>query len=310
MKKIWNFLINHIREDFHFKQYLSVFLLLIIIMGINYTFDFEDEYLDSLSGFIKFLNYFVFYALPYFTSVALYLFFSGKKNVFANKEFWIKAIFGLAILSLDSSVPFLQPLVEKAFPYELRFWAFKVSVNMISFLTVFFPIIIFYWLYERNDTNVYGLKPRQFDAKPYFVMLLIMLPLMIAASKTGSFLRQYPMYRTSPAHGYLGVGEWMTAGTYEIAYALDFITVEFLFRGFMVIAFITTLGRGAVLSMAVLYCTLHFGKPMGEAISSLLGGYILGVVAYETKSIWGGVIVHIGIAWMMEIIAFVQKSLP
>jgi hypothetical protein len=70
------------------------------------------------------------------------------------------------------------------------------------------------------------------------------------------------------------------------------------------------LGRGAVLSMAVLYCTLHFGKPMGEAISSIFGGYILGVVAYETKSIWGGVIVHIGIAWMMEIIAFLQKSLP
>jgi hypothetical protein len=59
----------------------------------------------------------------------------------------------------------------------------------------------------------------------------------------------------------------------------------------------------------VLYCTLHFGKPMGEAVSSVFGGYILGVVAYETRSIWGGVIVHIGIAWMMEIIAFAQKSL-
>jgi hypothetical protein len=40
----------------------------------------------------------------------------------------------------------------------------------------------------------------------------------------------------------------------------------------------------------------------------VIGGYILGVVAYETKSIWGGVIVHLGIAWMMEVVAFAQRS--
>jgi membrane protease YdiL (CAAX protease family) len=67
------------------------------------------------------------------------------------------------------------------------------------------------------------------------------------------------------------------------------------------------IGRGAVLSMAVVYCSLHFGKPMGEAISSVVGGYILGVIAFETRSVWGGVIVHMGIAWLMETVAFLQK---
>jgi hypothetical protein len=60
--------------------------------------------------------------------------------------------------------------------------------------------------------------------------------------------------------------------------------------------------------MAVVYCVLHFGKPAGEAMSSIFGGYILGVVAYETKSVWGGIIVHMGIAWTMEIVAFVRKG--
>ena len=69
------------------------------------------------------------------------------------------------------------------------------------------------------------------------------------------------------------------------------------------------LGRHAVLPMAVIYCFLHTGKPPGEAISSIFGGYILGVIAYETKSIWGGIIVHVGIAWMMEVIGFTQKAL-
>ena len=115
------------------------------------------------------------------------------------------------------------------------------------------------------------------------------------------------MYKTSGAHIHLGVPEWVTAATYEIAYGLDFITVEYLFRGFMVIGMMSVLGRGSVLSMAVIYCFLHFGKPAGEAISSIVGGYILGVVAYETQSIWGGIIVHMGIAWMMEAIAFLHK---
>jgi hypothetical protein len=53
--------------------------------------------------------------------------------------------------------------------------------------------------------------------------------------------------------------------------------------------------------MAVFYCAIHFGKPMAECISSFFGGIILGVITYNTRTIWGGVIVHLGIAWLMEI---------
>jgi len=51
---------------------------------------------------------------------------------------------------------------------------------------------------------------------------------------------------------------------------------------------------------------LHFGKPIGEAISSIFGGYVLGVIALNTKSIVGGSIVHIGVAWLMELFAYLQ----
>jgi membrane protease YdiL (CAAX protease family) len=180
-------------------------------------------------------------------------------------------------------------------------------VNLISFFTVFIPILIFYSLYEKSKRDKYGLTPKRFDARPYFAMLLIVLPLVVAASFTQGFLKQYPMYKVSAAANYLGIPEAFTAGIYEIAYGLDFITVEYLFRGFFIVAMMNVLQRGAVLSMAVLYCTLHFGKPMGEALSSIVGGYILGVVAFETRSIWGGVIVHMGLAWLMELIAFLHK---
>jgi membrane protease YdiL (CAAX protease family) len=86
------------------------------------------------------------------------------------------------------------------------------------------------------------------------------------------------------------------------------VGIELLFRGFMVIGMASVLGRAAVVPMVVTYCFLHFGKPAGEAVSSIFGGFILGVIAYETRSIWGGIIIHVGIAWAMELAAYWQKS--
>ena len=67
------------------------------------------------------------------------------------------------------------------------------------------------------------------------------------------------------------------------------------------------LGKGSVYPMVALYCFYHFGKPWGEAASSIIGGYILGVISLYTRSIFGGVLIHIGIAWMMELVAAIQK---
>ncbi|MFZ6013567.1 MAG: CPBP family intramembrane glutamic endopeptidase [Bacteroidota bacterium] len=307
MKKIWNFLKLHLREDFNIKHYFTISVFLAACLSLNYTFRFEDDYLEWLTGMRKFLSYFIFYTTAYFFAVFSYCYYYNKRAILRQPIFWAKSVFAITILSLDSSVPFLHGWVNSLFHSDVQFWAYKVMINMISFFTVFTPILVFYTIYDRSKGHLYGLNARQFDTKPYFTMLLIMMPLIVMASFNDSFMRQYPMYKSSLAHIQLQVPEAITVAGYELAYGLDFITVEFFFRGFLVIGMMTILGRGAVLSMAVLYCFLHFGKPAGEAMSSVIGGFILGVVAYETRSIWGGVIVHVGIAWMMEVIAFLRK---
>lgn len=304
MKKIWNFLKKHVREDFDKRYYIVIAVFLITCLALNYAFDFEDDELETMEGYPKYFAYLVFYAVPYFFSIYTYAVFHKRKDIFGSTAFWVKSLFAIAVLALDSSVPFLEPFVRGVFHPQMHFWAYKVCINSISFFTVFLPILIFYLLHDRGQKHIYGLSAHRFDAKPYFTMLLIMLPLIVAASFNEGFQRQYPMYKSTDAHLYMDVPEWVTVAAYEFAYGLDFITVEYLFRGFMVIGMMSILGRGAVLSMAVVYCFLHFGKPAGEAISSIAGGYILGVVAYETRSIWGGIIVHMGIAWMMELIAY------
>jgi hypothetical protein len=307
MKKIWAFLQQHFREDFNPKHYTAIVLFLAVSIFLNYRYEIEDVYLETFFGFWEFTAYFVFYSIAYFVSVFSYAYFNKKPSLLREGKFWIKSTFGIALLSLDSSVPFLSPLIDEYISPRAHLWAYKVAINLISLFIVFLPIVLFYLVFDRSNKHVYGLAARQFDTRPYFTMLLIMLPLLLGASFTPGFQKQYPMYISTQAHVYMDVPEWVTVAGYEIAYGLDFVTVEYFFRGFMVIGMMALFGRGAVLSMAVLYCYLHFGKPMGEAISSIFGGYILGVVAFETRSIWGGIIVHIGIAWMMELIAFIMK---
>lgn len=94
---------------------------------------------------------------------------------------------------------------------------------------------------------------------------------------------------------------WLYNLLFEISYGIDFITIELFFRGFLVLAFIRYVGQDAILPMAVFYCSIHFGKPLAECISSFMGGLILGIIVYHTQSITGGLVVHLGIAWLMEI---------
>lgn len=309
MKKIWALLKHHIKEDFHLPYYASIGIFLILFLFINYYFKFENKVLDAYSDFPRFFALLLFYGVGYYVSIALLSIFKKTKVFIRQPYFWLYSLFALVLLSLDGSVPYLNNFIYDHFDTQLTYWVYKVSVNGISFFTILIPLLIFHFIFDKQEKDYYGLNQRKADLKPYWSLLLLMLPLLLSASFLESFQRQYPMYKSNNAYLLLNVPEWVTAMTYEIAYGLDFITVELLFRGFLVIGMIKILGRNAIVPMAVIYCMLHFGKPMGEAISSIFGGYILGVVAYETRSVWGGIIVHMGIAWLMEIIAYGQKLL-
>ena len=308
MRSIWKYLSGHVRQDFNWLQYGLITIFLASCIYFNYLVDFEDSFLDVQKGIWKFFCRLIFFSVAYYTTLIITCSLKNNLEVFRQRPFWIKSCLALSLLSLDTSVPFLQGWVNFMLSPQVSYWGFKVAINLISIITILLPLWIFSRFFEKKETHLYGLTYRHFDARPYFQMIAIMVPILIAASFHGSFLKTYPLYKSSTVHSFLEIPEWIPVVGYEAAYGFDFITVELLFRGFMVIGMIELLGRNSILPMAATYCFLHFGKPPGEAISSAIGGYILGVIAYETKSIWGGIIVHLGIAWGMELIAFVQKS--
>jgi hypothetical protein len=160
-----------------------------------------------------------------------------------------------------------------------------------------------------SKESFFGLTIKSFNWKPYLIMLLIMVPLIAAASTQPDFLNMYPRLKDVDSVLYNVKNNWFYHLIHELSYGTDFISVELFFRGFLVLAFVKIAGKDAILPMACFYCTIHFGKPLGECISSYFGGMILGVVVFHTRSIIGGLMVHLGIAWLMELGGYIGNSL-
>jgi hypothetical protein len=146
-----------------------------------------------------------------------------------------------------------------------------------------------------------GLTTKGFHAGPYFGLLLLLVPLVALASTQPDFLRVYPKVRNIAFMSNYPGSLWLRQAGYELSYGLDFLSIELFFRGLLVIGLLRYAGEQAILPMAAFYCTIHFGKPLGECITSFVGGLALGVLAFRTRSMLGGLIVHLGLAWLMEV---------
>jgi hypothetical protein len=309
MKKIWVLIKNHLHDDFSIPLYTSIALFIATGVAINYTINLEDGIIDKDAGKpIRILWYLLLYSFAYYGSALITFSFRSRLDLFKKKEFWFLTLAGLFILSWNIGFPYLTQATRLFHSdYRVFSWAYSTTSNLINFFTTALPLILIA-LFVKDSQN-FGLTRRNVDLKPYWWILLTLVPIIAIASFEAGFKSYYPTYKSNDVAEVLNWPTFLPPLVYEVAYGLDFFNVEFMFRGFMVIGLARLLGKEAILPMVCTYCFLHFGKPIGEAISSVFGGYILGVVALYTRNIWGGVMVHIGLAWMMEIAAYLQKNL-
>lgn len=135
----------------------------------------------------------------------------------------------------------------------------------------------------------------------YLGMLLLVLPMAYVASKTDAFLQTYPKYRAAG-------DSWFQFLAWETAYGFQFFMLEFFFRGFLIFALSRYIGSLAIFVMVVPYAMIHFGKPFAECLGSVIAGVALGTIALRTGSIYGGVFVHCGVAWSMDLFAMSQNG--
>ncbi len=309
MKKFFSYLKDYISNTYSFSTYAVFFIFTGLLIAINFKLNFEDDYIDRYNGRnIRILFYTLVQLIPFL--ICLFLIVGRTKQTFwKDKIFWLKLILGFSILGLDRAFHFHYYLIQNL-PGEVMIFAFKCLNSSVGILTSVFLLFLLYTLIDKNRIDTfYGLTFKDVDYKAYLLLFVLMIPLVFGASFLTQFTDYYPKYKSSLGEAfalYYDLPIWLSVLVYEISYLSDFLSIELFFRGFLIIGLAPHLGKHVILPMACTYAVLHFGKPLGECISSVFGGYILGVIALYSRNIWGGVVLHMGVAALMEFFAFLQ----
>jgi hypothetical protein len=298
------------KADFNWKQYLLTLAWASSLLALNYKVNLENGVIDMLpTNGLRFAGYLSLYSIGYYGAVLIATWFKGNFSPFKNTRFWIASGLGLIIFSADSGFVFHQYLFDWIAPRpQLIGLIYSLLTNGIEFVTIALPLFLVNMFYLKNRQENLGVNSKEIDLKPFFIILACIAPFIFFSAYESGLNSYYPTFKHDSAAEALGVSKWIPMGIYELVYGLDFFNVELVFRGFFVIGMTAILGKEAVVPMAVFYCCIHFGKPGVEAVSSIFGGYVLGAITYQTRSILGGVIVHVGLAWMMEMAAFLVKG--
>jgi membrane protease YdiL (CAAX protease family) len=140
----------------------------------------------------------------------------------------------------------------------------------------------------------------QVSLRVYLGLLLLILPVILAASFTPTFQRAYPLYRLA-GRSLFELIAW------EVQYVCMFFAIEFFFRGYLLFGLRRAFGSQAIFVAMLPYCMWHFSKPPIEALASILAGLLLGTLALASRGIWGGVLLHVAVALTMDFSAVLQK---
>src|SRR4029077_10260653 len=133
----------------------------------------------------------------------------------------------------------------------------------------------------------------------YAALFAAILPVVIIASYSKPFLATYPFYKAAAR-------SWTDFVAWELMYAASFVALEFFFRGFLLFTLERQMGAYAIFVMIVPYCMIHFHKPVAEVCGAVFAGIVLGTLAMATRSIWCGVLIHISVAWSMDLLVLLH----
>ena len=253
-------------------------------------------------------------------------YFSWLKNFYPKKKedlrpLWIFIIAALCLtginfLSVSSSYKMFTPILNafnssasgklsnwlyKSNNYELHQLIYWSAWSSFFYFIIPACVIKLVWKEKLSD---YGFKIKgALKGWPiYLGMFFIIIPCVIIVSYEKGFQGTYPFYEPPRQHF---MGKMLL---WEIFYALQFITLEFFFRGFLVRGLKHKLGVYSIFAMVLPYCMIHFTKPLPECLGSIIAGTVLGTLSYKYKSVILGACIHICVAISMDFLSLWHKG--
>lgn len=183
--------------------------------------------------------------------------------------------------------------------YELVAYGWWTGCHLLAFIIIPWLVIRFVLREKMRDFG-WRINESAQHWRSYLLLLSPILVFVFIASLGQDFVTHYPFYK-------LASRSWVDFLLWECLYLSQFVFLEFFFRGFMLQALRPALGANAVWVMCVPYLMIHFPKLWPEAGGAILFGLFLGILALQSRSIWGGVAVHAGVALSMDIAALLRK---
>jgi membrane protease YdiL (CAAX protease family) len=182
--------------------------------------------------------------------------------------------------------------------YGYVWWVFT---RVLGYVLV--PLPLWKLLFPKDSLLDMGFRLKGFVTHLwiYGVCLGVVIPVMLIVASQPDFGTYYPFYKNSSR-------SWFDFLIWESIYFVQFLALETFFRGWMVGALRKTLGSAAIFAMAVPYCMIHYGKPYLEAHGAIVAGVVLGSLAMRTRSIYSGFLVHITVAFLMDILALWRRD--
>lgn len=303
-------IIGFIKKDFLLSKYLFAAVLAILIIIAQVKFNIYDIIIaptyDSGTSMLRIpLIYIGVYFFVLIPSLAMH-------SELWRLRRWQVWVFPVILLAIDGAGQGFYGYMDWADKHGIgiKGKAYLQLVGSFMFRSVF--IVLMLCIFRKltdGRFGLFGLKRSSKYLRVYALVYILLLPMFLLVSFTPQFLSFYPKMDIASFDGAMGWERWQLIGLFELFYANDFIGVEGMFRGALVIGMARWLGCRAVLPMALAYMCIHLGKPDLELCSSVIGGYILGILAWRTRHLWGGIIIHLGIAMFFEVVGITRLLL-
>lgn len=292
-----------IRDDFKWHKYLFFIATAIAIICGQLFFNIYDIIIaPSFETGTSMLRIPLVYAVAYFWMLIPTLYMHHEQWRLRQWQVWAFPLLLVTIDGAGQGFDNFRAWIEQGDMYfKEKFYLQLVGSYMFRSVAIITCLCIFRWV-TTGRFGLYGLTRSAKYLRVYLLIYLLLLPIFVVVSMTPQFLSFYPKMDVAYYSGAFGWPDWKTIGLFELFYANDYVAVESMFRGAMVVGLSRWLGPRTVLPMAITYLCIHLGKPDLELCSSVIGGYILGILAYRTQHLWGGIIIHLGIAMLFEVL--------
>lgn len=180
----------------------------------------------------------------------------------------------LAVVSIAA----LVIVLKRYYPLNIDF---PRATELIYYLLV--PLAAG-WLLFHDKPWDYGIRVGRWKSSIVLaaVCLVAMALIQYGAGKIPEFRSYYHMSAINWSELLLDAALYMFAW-------------EFIFRGYMLFGLEKSIGKSAIFVQAIPFVLLHFGKPFLETLFCIPGGFILGYVAYRTRSFLPCFIIHFGV---------------